>query len=289
MAKMREIKGRLKAVANIKRITRTMQMIATSKFQAAARRALAAKPYNRKIAEMVGHLAEATAGSEVDHPLFGVPDEPTGRRLLLVLTSDRGLCGGYNANVLRKAVSFIREHEAEQVELEVVGRKGIAYFRFTGYEVSTIHAFGEKPSYGEASRLAGQYIERYTAGRYDSVHVVHMQFISNARQTPTIARLLPLEPPGATGESRGEAMYDFSPPPEELLAELLPITVTTQLHQYLNDAIVSEHVARMVAMKAATDNAEDMSRNLRRSFNRARQTQITTELNEVVSGAEALG
>lgn len=293
MAQMREIRGRLKAVGNIKRITRTMQMIATSKFQAAARRALATKPYNRKIAELVGHLAAVAGGEgELQHPLLQSPAEPVGRRLLLVLTSNRGLCGGYNSNILRTAVSFIRGHADEQIELEAVGRKGIAYFRFAGHEVVATHAFGEVPLYADVARLAGEYIDRFTAGRYDSIHVASMQFISNARQTPTIVKLLPMDRPKATeGESKqhGEVIYDFSPAADQLLAELLPITVTTQLYQCFNDALVSEHVARMVAMKAATDNADDMGKNLRRKFNRARQSQITTELNEVVGGAEALG
>ncbi len=301
MAQMREIRGRLKAVGNIKRITRTMQMIATSKFQAAARRALATKPYNQKIAELVSNLAAATAGSDISHPLFGKANgqadggaEPTGKRLLLVLTSDRGLCGGYNGNILRTAVSFLKDDYEGETVLEAVGRKGIAYFRFTGFDTAATHAFGESPSFAEVQRIAEQYIERFSAGEFDSIHIAYMQFISNARQTPTITQLLPMQPPEVKSSTeddkkKGEVTYDFSPEPAELLAQLLPITVTTQLYQCVNDAVVSEHVARMVAMKAATDNADEMGKGLRRKFNRARQTQITTELNEVVGGAEALG
>jgi F-type H+-transporting ATPase subunit gamma len=290
MANLREIRGRLKAVGNIKRITRTMQMIATSKFQAAARRALATKPYNQKIADLVGHLA-AIAGSDaaLSHPLLQAPATPTHRRLLLVLTSNRGLCGGYNANILRTAIAFMRdEHPDADFDLEAVGRKGIAYFRFTGHKVAATHSFADQPSYSDVARIAQDYIARFSEGQYDAIHVAHMQFISNARQTPTVTTLLPMQPPTAETHA-SQAIYDFSPEPAALLAELLPVTVTTQLYQAVNDALVSEHVARMVAMKAATDNADDMGRNLRRKFNRARQAQITTELNEVVSGAEALG
>jgi len=292
MAQLREIKKRIKAVGNIQRITKTMQMIATAKFQAAVRRTQATKPYTAKLAEMVGELAGAVGG-EVDHPLLGADREPTGRELLLVLSSNRGLCGAYNANVLRTSNAYLQEHSDRKIDLEVVGKKGIAYFRFAGHEIAKEYThFTDKPAYEDVEVVASDYIERFVAGQYDAVHVAYMQFVSNSKQVPRIEQLLPLQPPEAAEDeqtSGTRAVYEFSPKPAELLAELLPLSVKSLLFQYFNDAIVSEQISRMVAMKAATDNAGKMGRNLKRSFNRARQAQITTELSEIIGGAAALG
>jgi F-type H+-transporting ATPase subunit gamma len=269
-----------------------MQMIATSKFQNAMRRATATRPFTDKVSELVGHLAAMAGGDgSVSHPLLGrAAEQQAGRRLLLVLTSNRGLCGGYNANVLRTASANIAD--ADQLDLEVAGRKGIAYFRFVGRTIARpLTHFADQPTYDQVNHLANEYMQWFTDGRYDAIDVAYMRFVSNSKQVPTIDRLLPLEPTelaDPSEESSHDTQYDFSPEPQALLDELLPLTVKTRLFQFFNEAVVSEQIARMVAMKAATDNAEDMGRRLRRQFNRARQTQITTELNEVVSGAEAL-
>jgi len=294
MAQLRELKGRIKATANIKRITNTMQMIATAKFQASVRRATETKPYTEKVAELVGELAAAAqaAGDEaggIDHPLLRAPETPTNRELVLILTSNRGLCGAYNANVLRRADQYIKS-TSKLIDVQVVGKKGIAFARFNDYTLDATHThFDDKPAYADVEALAGEYMARFTEGRYDAVKVIYMRFISNAKQEPAVLDLLPLEAPRADEASEGPtAWYEFSPEPAELLAELLPLTVKSQLFQAFNDAAVSEQVMRMVAMKAATDNADQMGRNLRRQFNRARQAQITTELTEIVSGAAAL-
>ncbi|MHB1155958.1 MAG: ATP synthase F1 subunit gamma [Phycisphaerales bacterium] len=301
MAQLRELKGRIKAVGNIKRITKTMQMIATAKFQAAARRASATRPYTRKVAELVGELAAAAGGDAsgaggFDHPLLHAPEKKTGRELLLVITSNRGLCGAYNANVIRAITAHLREHKDVEPVLHVIGKKGLAYFRFTGKPVEKAHThLGDKSTYTEIESLADEFMQRFVAGEFDAVRVVSMRFISNARQSPRVLTLLPIEPPqvGAANSQQPTAkqtnvVYEFSPSPKELLAQLLPIAVKSQLFQAFNEAIVSEQIGRMVAMKAATDNADQMGRNLKRSFNRARQAMITTELTEIVSGAAAL-
>ncbi len=294
MATLRELKNRIKAVGNIKRITKTMQMIATAKFQSAARRANETKPYSEKIQQLVGQLAAAAAsGDDISHPLLEKPAEPTKRELLLIITSNRGLCGAYNANVLRTAAAHLREHDDVQQDIHLVGKKGIAWCRFNRHEVEQAHTFDDQPTYDQVEALATEFMSRYTTGRYDAVRVVYMKFISNARQVPEVATLLPAEPPAAEeAESAAGAapssLYEFSPSPEQLLKSLLPVTVKTRLFQCLNDAIVSEQVSRMIAMKAATDNATDMGKMLTRQFNRARQAQITTELNEVIGGSEAL-
>lgn len=290
MAQIREIKNRIKAVANIQRITRTMQMIATAKFQASVRRAQAAKPYTQKLAELVGELAES-AGAD-GHPLLCPPAHRAGRELILVISSNRGLAGAYNANVLRRSMQFIRNNDT-QTELEVAGKKGIAFFKFAGREVARTHLQFAEVAYDDVEEVASRYIAAYEAGEYDAIRVAYMKFVSNSKQEPTIMKLLPLDRPEAERPPEEpvegvHSVYEFSPSPEKLLNELLPLTVKSQLFQCFNDAVVSEHLARMVAMKSATDNAGKMVKALRRQFNRARQTQITTELSEIIGGAAAL-
>ncbi len=276
-----------------------MQMIATARFQAASGRVAASRPFSRKIGELVAELSSSTGG--VDHPLLRAPDPATHRHLLLVLTSNRGLCGAYNANVLRKAFNQIRtwREAGQQYDVEVVGKKGLASMRFTSTPVARFLAhFGDKPEYAEVERLADEYMAWFSEGHYDSVRVAYMSFVSSSRQVPEVLQLLPAEAP--TGEGAGEQAknesntgaagagaveYDFSPEPRQLLDELLPMTVRVRLFQCFNEAVVSEHVARMVAMKSATDAAKKLGRNLTLQYNRARQAAITTELSEIVSGA----
>ncbi|MFG0331132.1 MAG: ATP synthase F1 subunit gamma [Phycisphaerales bacterium] len=288
MAQLREIKKRIKAVKNIQRITNTMQMIATAKFKSSLDRATATKPYTEMVRRLVGELA-ASAG-EIEHPLFKAPEPPAGRELVLVITSDRGLCGAYNANVLRTAMERLRELGDRGV-LEVAGKKGVMFFRFAGVDIDHRHTdFGDQPQYDQIEELAERYMRDFVAGRYDRVSVCYMKFFSAGRQKPVVEQLLPLEPPteADSSEPKANVEYEFSPDPESLLTDLLPITVKTTLFQAFNDAVVSEHVARMVAMKAATDNAGKLSKSLRRTFNRARQAQITTELTEIIGGAASL-
>ena len=291
MAQIREIKKRMTAVKTIQRITKTMQMIATAKFTAAVGRTKATRPYSDKIRTLVGEVV--AAAGDVDHPLVtGGGGEAAARELVLVITSDRGLCGAYNGNVLRRAGAHLRQLRSggTEFDLETSGKKAVAYFRFLKQPIAERHTIGDKPRYEEVERLANRYIEAFTQGRYSAVRVVYMRFISNARQTPETLQLLPLKPEDMSTASEGEAAatYDFSPSSRELLDDLLPRAVKTSLFQAFNDAVVSEQIMRMVAMKAATENARDLGKNLRRDFNRARQTQITTELTEISGGAAAL-
>lgn len=289
MAQIREIKKRIKAVSNIRRITNTMQMIATARFKSSLDRALATKPYTQKVRALVGELA--SGASDIRHFLFDSPTPSPQRELVLVLTSDRGLCGAYNSNVLRTVTAFLRSVE-RPLRLEVVGKKGVLFFRFAGFEVAQQHTqFGEKPTYAAVESLAQRYMDEFKAGQYDKVSVAYMKFISTGRQAPVVEQILPLSTPAASEPGAGgrSTEYEFSPDAQSLLADLLPITVKTSLFQAFNDAVVSEHVSRMVAMKAATDNAGKLRKTLRRKYNRARQTQITTELNEIIGGSAALG
>lgn len=294
MGKSREIKKRMKAVGNIRRITRTMQMIATSKFAKAQQTATASKPYTAALSDLVSELASRT--KESSHPLLGGGECRTGREVTLIITSDRGLCGPYNGNIIRTAMRHLRAHEpAARGRIEVVGKKGANALRFNNFDLAAHHTqFGDKPRYEEVERLAREYIERFSRGEIDAVRVVYMRYISAGQQKPEILQLVPFDRSRAggaksTGKSALHALYEFSPSAEELLDTLLPAAVKAVLFQAFNDAIVSEHVARMVAMKSATDNAGKMRKRLQRQYNRARQAQITTELTEIISGAQALG
>ncbi len=294
MAKTREIKKRIKAVANIRRITKTMQMIATSKFAKAQQRAMATKPFTEGVFDLVTELGGG-AGN-LSHPLIaGVGGKAASAPdLVLVITSDRGLCGAYNGTVLRRAQELFKQLRASNrpMRTELVGKKGAAFLKFIKVNVDERYAFGDTPRYEEIERLAQKYMDMFIRGEIASVRVVFMRFITAGKQVPDSLQLLPLRPPeGAKkqAETGGpQVVYEFSPSADELLDELLPAAVKATLFQAFNDAIVSEHIARMIAMKAATDAAGKMGKLLTRKYNRARQAQITTELTEIVTGAAAL-
>jgi len=287
MANRRVLVKRRKSVRNIRKITRTMQLIATARFQAAFNRAVATRPYTEKLAELVADLSRAAG--EVDHPLLKTHDEVP-RSALVVLTSDRGLAGGYNANVLRAAVNHLEEQSARGVttDIHMVGKKGIAYFRFLRRAMDEqTSGIGDKPRFAQVEAIANGLMDRFVRGEIASAHVAYMRFLSAGQQRPAVVQLLPLAP--ETGGAKATPVeYEFSPEPRQLLDELLPATVRARLFQAFNDAAVSEQVARMVAMKAATDAAGDMIKALTREYNRARQTQITMELLDIVGGANAL-
>jgi F-type H+-transporting ATPase subunit gamma len=292
MANRRVLVKRRKAVRNIRKITRTMQLIATARFQAAFNRAVATRPYTEKLAELVADLSRA-AGN-VDHPLLKTHGEVP-RSALVVLTSDRGLAGGYNGNVLRSALGHLDQQAAQGITTDVhmVGKKGIAYFRFLRRAMAEqTSGIGDKPRFEQVEGIANDLMDRFIKGEIASVHVAYMKFFSAGQQRPAVVQLLPLAP-DAPASSEGDAgpapvQYEFSPDPKQLLDELLPAVVRVRLFQAFNDATVSEQVARMVAMKAATDAAGDMIKALTREYNRARQTQITMELLDIVGGANAL-
>jgi F-type H+-transporting ATPase subunit gamma len=292
MANRRVLVKRRKAARNIRKITRTMQLIATARFQSAFSAAVAGRPYTDKLAELVGNLAQAAKG--LDHPLLQVPEEDRSSALVVV-TSSRGLCGGYNTNVLRSAIDHLDEQTAAgaSTELQVIGKKGIGYLNYLGRELAEeITAISDQPKFEEIEPIANSLMERFITGELDSVWIAYMKFISTGKQRPVVEQLLPLsQEETLTGTQEADDMqvqYEFSPAPEKLLQELLPATVRVRFYQAFMDAAVSEHVARMVAMKAATDAAEDMIKRLTAQYNRARQTQITMELLDIVGGANAL-
>ena len=289
MANRRVLVKRRKAVRNIRKITRTMQLIATARFQATQNRATATKPYSDKLGELVAALSKAAGDTQ--HPLMQKPDAD--RSALVVISSNRGLCGGYNANVLRQATSHIdSQADGHKVDVHMIGKKGASFFRFLGREVERqILDLADDPRFDQIEPIANELIQQFVDGEIASVHVAFMSFESAGRQYPTVMQLLPLQQEAAEGEeedapSTGE--IEFSPEPELLLDALLPASVRMRLFQCFMEAVVSEHVARMVAMKAATDAAGDMIKSITREYNRARQTHITMELLDIIGGVNAL-
>ncbi len=305
MAKARAIVKRRQAVQNIRKITRTMELIATAKFHKALDRATEAEAFTRKIAELVSDLGETS--QSVTHPLLE-RREPIKRALLLVLSSNRGLAGGYNGNVLRLAHRTHQDFQTEgvPVTLEVSGKRGMNFMRYRRIPIDTSYTqFEDRPQFQEVDRIAERYIAMYKNREIDRLDVVYTQFISSARQTATLVQLLPIAQAeiGAAGPSvrqsqperpknakpEGERVpYEFLPDAQGILEEIVPVSFKVRLFKCFLDAAVSEQIARMVAMRGATQNADDLVKSLTRQYNRARQTQITRELADIVGAAAAL-
>jgi len=293
MAKARALDKRRKSIRNIRKITRTMELISTARFKRAMDRATAATAYTKRITALVGHLAHS--GLEVSHPLLEQRDE-TKSGILLVLTGNRGLCGGYNGGVQRLAFARLAEmrEEIPDVRLEISGKRGISAFRFRKIEPDEgFTHFEDRPTFEEVDVLATRYLEAFEVGELDRLDVVYTKFESASRQTAVVETLLPLA--GLEGAEKDaeeqlptQSQYEFLPSAESILDEIVPTSFKVKLFKCFLDAAVSEQIARMVAMKAATENADSMIGSLTMSYNRARQGQITSELLEVISGAEAL-
>jgi F-type H+-transporting ATPase subunit gamma len=299
MAKARVIIKRRKAVRNIKKITKVMQMIATSRYQKAYKRAVGTKPYVRKISELLASAVEAVraAGKAIEHPLLKEPAPGVKKTAVLVISSNRGLAGGYNGNVLRLANATLKDLDAagDAPELYVSGKKGAAYFKFLKREIT--HGYttlGDNPKFVEIEELANQFMKAYVEGRITGLKIVYMRFLSAGQQKPAVMDVLPLSSiGGGDAAARAEAHahpvpYDFMPSAEALLEELIPSTVKISVFQAFIEAAVSEQIARMVAMKAATDSADKMGKKLTQQYNRARQSQITGELSELMGGVAAM-
>jgi F-type H+-transporting ATPase subunit gamma len=279
-------------VQSTKKITRAMELIAASRIVKAQARVQAAVPYANGITEVVRNLQAAGGGSS--HPML-IEREQVRRVAHVVMTADRGLCGAYNSAVIRAAEAEIRDHDrlGHEYELVTVGRKAEGYFRFRNFAISAVHAgFTDNPSYEDARAIAKPLIERYEAGELDRVQLVYTRFVSAGRQEIVVRSLLPLADEDLVGAHDGdeapEGGYEFEPDPDEILDRLLPRYAEARVYAALLNAAASEHAARQRAMKAATDNAEELIRGLTRTMNRARQDAITTEIMEIVGGAEAL-
>jgi F-type H+-transporting ATPase subunit gamma len=293
MAKARALDKRRKSIKNIRKITRTMELIATARFKKAMDRAHAATAYTQRITALVADLAKT--GLEVSHPLLEARDE-TKHALLLVITGNRGLCGGYNSNVQRAALTRYRElkESLPRTTLEISGKRGISSFKFREItpDESFTH-FEDKPSYEQVELLANRYLDDFATGKLDRLDVAYTRFEGIARQSATVETLLPLGSLAVTngdteGPSAVESQYEFLPSAQSILEEVVPASFRVKLFKCFLDAAVSEQIARMVAMKAATENADKIIKKLSMTYNRARQSQITGEIMEVLGGVEAL-
>ncbi|MBX3417513.1 MAG: ATP synthase F1 subunit gamma [Pirellulaceae bacterium] len=295
MANARKLDKRRKSIRNIRKITRTMELIATARFKKAMERAAAATDYTKRITEIVSDLA--AAGLEVSHPLLEGRPEPR-NVVMLVLTANRGLCGGYNGNALRLAAQR-RTELVDQLQLatsvDVSGKRGISGLKFRKIPVEqTFTQFDDQPKYEQVEPIANAYLEKFIAGEIDRLDVVYTRFISVSRQEAVVETLLPLGKLGDDDSRKpkekggGESMYEFLPSAASILEEVVPTSFKVKLFKCFLDAAVSEQIARMVAMKNATKSASDMIKSLSLTYNRARQSQITGEIMEVIGGVEAL-
>lgn len=292
MANARALDKRRKSIRNIRKITRTMELIATARYKKAMDRAAAVTAYTDRLSHIVKSLA--ASGTEVQHPLLQPRDEPKNARIL-VLASNRGLCGGYNAGILRAAVPLVAEmkESIENVQVDVSGKRGINGLGFRGIEVADKYLdFEDQPAYAEVEKIASTYLERFITGQMDRLDVVYTRFISTSRQEATIETLLPIGSLGEDDEpvelSGTNTEYEFLPSAESILEEVVPTSFKAKLFKCFLDAAVSEQVARMIAMKGATESAGDMIKQLSMTYNRARQSQITGEIMEIIGGVEAL-
>jgi F-type H+-transporting ATPase subunit gamma len=291
MAKARALDRRRRSVRNIRKITRTMELIATARFKKAMDRSVAARDYTKQLAKIMGNIAQA--GASVAHPLLVV--RPTQRTAVLVLTGNRGLCGGYNSNVVRQAVALLGQWKSERVAANVAvsGKRGISALKFRGVDIAENYThFEDKPEFAAVAPIGQAYLAAYAAGEIDRLDVVYTRFHGIAKQEATAEMLLPLSAPqAADAPAKAELAsdgYDFYPSAESILEEILPASFLSRLFKCFLDAAVSEQVARMVAMKAATENAGGLIKSLSRQYNRARQSQITGEIMEILGGVEAL-
>jgi F-type H+-transporting ATPase subunit gamma len=296
MAKARALDKRRKSIRNIRKITRTMELIATARFKKAMDRATAATAYTRRITQIVANLAQA--GLQVSHPLLEARPEIK-HAALLVLTANRGLCGGYNGSVVRVAAPRYQELQAQSaLRLEVSGKRGVSGLRYRGVHIDESYLqFNDQPKFEEVEPIANRFLDLYTLGKLDRLDVAYTKFVSSSKQIAVIETLLPLGSlEGADGAAaasapvgeRGESTYEFLPSAESILAEVVPASFKAKLFKCFLDAAVSEQIARMVAMKSATDNASGMIKDLSMTYNRARQSQITGEIMEIIGGVEAL-
>jgi F-type H+-transporting ATPase subunit gamma len=288
MAKARELKGRIRSVQNTRKITRTMEMVATSKLKRAQDRVAAARPYAERLGEVVRRLINPELAQR--YPLLRQPAEPR-RAAVLLLTANRGLAGAFNANLIREARTLLRDLRGRglEAELHVAGKKGISFFRFLGEKLgAAVNDITDRPGASDAERLVNTLMERFTAGELDAVYVVYAQFKSALSTPPATLQVLPVATPEAEAGGGREVDYILEPGADEILGQVLPLYVRNSVYRALVETAAAEQGARRTAMKNATDNAGDMLESLTRTYNRVRQAAITQEIAEIVGGAAAL-
>jgi F-type H+-transporting ATPase subunit gamma len=307
----RVLRRRIRSVESTKKITRAMELIAASRIVRAQQAIAAARPYVAKMGEVVEHLADSPDAAH--HALFREV-ESVQRVAIVLITADRGLAGGYNSSIIRTVERMVRDHRqnGREVQLVPIGRKGESYFRYRNQPMlSSLTGVSDRPSYPDARKVVAAVMGPFEAGELDRIELVYTHFVSLGSQVVTVKQLVPLQPEDAGQSSESSAVrdgagastaattgvgtvaghktdYEFEPEPAEILDRLLPSWLEAEILAAMLESAASEHAARQRAMKAATDNADELIKNLRRVMNRARQDAITTEIMEIVGGAEAL-
>ncbi len=290
MANPRELDKRRKSIKNIRKITRTMELIATARFKKAMDRASAATAYTDQISKLVRDLTRS--GIELSHPLLA-KRERVDNATMLLLTANRGLCGGFNSNLVRSGLAHWHQltREVSNCRLEVSGKRGLSGFKYKGIDADEafLH-FEDKPAFAEVDLIARRYLDDYAAGKLDRLDIVYTRFESVSKQVIRVETLLPLGSIGddSVANESTSVGYEFLPSPESILEEVVPTSFKVKLFKCFLDSAVSEQIARMVAMKAATENAGDLIKRLSMAYNRARQGRITSELMDLIGGVEAL-
>ncbi|MBI4320075.1 MAG: ATP synthase F1 subunit gamma [Chloroflexi bacterium] len=280
----RQIRRRIRSVKNTSQITKAMEMVAASKMRRAQQMVLASRPYSEKMSTLLSHLAAAIGIVEVPHALLARREAKNVG--VVLITSDRGLCGGLNSNVIRQGASFILDQKCP-VKLITVGRKGRDWMaRRRQNIIADFTQIPDRPKLVETTPVSHIIIDEYQAGEMDEVYAIYTRFISTLVQKPVVTKLLPIEPAPELTDAYLEYIYE--PNPSAVMTHLLPRFIEVQVYQTILDAIASEQSARMVAMRNATENAKDLIDGLTLSYNRARQASITTEITEISAGAEAL-
>jgi F-type H+-transporting ATPase subunit gamma len=288
MATLRDIQRRIRSVQSTQKITKAMKLVAAAKFRRAQERILAARPYAKKMNELLSGLVERT--EDVAHPLLVRRD--TGRKRLVIITADKGLCGAFNSHILRESMRFLRGADETSVTLVVVGKKARDFYRRRQFTVkSEMLGFFDRLAYSHAQEIANGLMQDYLAEEVDEVHLMYNEFRSVAVQHPVRQQLLPIQA-DAESDDKDDAgpreEYLYEPGPQAIMASLLPRHVTTQVYRALMESAAGEYGARMTAMEAASKNAREMINVLTIQYNKARQERITKELLDIVGGAEAL-
>jgi F-type H+-transporting ATPase subunit gamma len=288
MASSREIKRRIKSVKNVAQITRAMEMVAASKMRRAQRNVLAARPYADRMRDLIGELTVRAVGGARKGTLLEKREQV--RRVgLIIVTPDRGLCGSLVTNALRRAVRFILDQRAmgHEVDVFVYGKKGRDFIARTGYSLaSEMVKLGDAPKIEDILGVAIDAVSGFEAGRYDELYMIYSEFINTLVQRATLKQLAPVE--AVEPPSTGRSDFTYEPSQEEVLKEILPRYVESQIYQAILESIASFYSAQMVAMRNATKSAKDLVQDLTLSFNKARQAAITKEVSEIASGAAAL-
>jgi F-type H+-transporting ATPase subunit gamma len=298
MPSTREIKRRIGSIKNIGQITRAMQMVATSKMRRAQERVQQARPYADQLRAMVSRLARA-GGADIGSGAVLMAERPVRKVGYVLITPDSGLCGALPSNINRRAVHSVQEVQrdlsekggpAPEIDIVAVGRKGRDFVVRSPYNLlAEFTNYGTQPGLNDAAAIAQVAVDAFVKGEVDVVYLVYARFVNTVTQVPTVVKLLPVEPPTDEGDEKKNVEYIYEPDPQSLFEALLPRYVDLQVYQAMLESLASQWSAQMVAMKNATDSAKELLEDLNLTYNKARQASITTQILEVVSGAEALG